>query len=63
MKIIPNIGAQISKFDKTVQALVSQHRSEWEHKKGLKKLLARIRIELWAWRKAINVFRNKRGIE
>jgi hypothetical protein len=47
MKIIPNIGIQISKFDKTVQDLVAQRRFEFESKSGLRKLLSRIRIELW----------------
>jgi hypothetical protein len=63
MKIMRKIDTQISKFDKSVQDLVRQHRSEWENKSGLRKLVARIRIEVWAWWKASNVFRDKRGIE
>jgi hypothetical protein len=63
MKIVHKLGTQILKFDKIVADLVRQHRSEWESRSGLRKLLARIRIQLWAWWKASDVFRDNGRIE
>ena len=47
----PNGAGQIRERDRILKRLRAQRAHEWQGQHGFRRLVTRIRIEFWAWRK------------
>ena len=48
--IAPNGADQIREHDRILKRLLAQRAHEWQSQRGFRRLITRIKIELWAWR-------------
>ena len=48
--IAPNPIRDIEEHDRILRRLLAQRAHEWQSLRGVRRLIARIKIELWAWR-------------
>ena len=48
--VAPNPIHDIEEHDRILRRLLTQRAHEWQSQRGIRRLIARIKIELWAWR-------------
>jgi hypothetical protein len=48
--IADNPGRYIAEHDKILRRLLAQRAYEWQSRRGIHRLIVRIKIEVWAWR-------------
>jgi hypothetical protein len=48
----PKPFREIREYDKILRGLLAQRAHEWQRQRGIRRLIARIKIELWAWKEA-----------
>jgi len=48
--IAPNPMQHVEEHDKILRRLLAQRAHEWRSQTGIRRLIARIKIEFWAWR-------------
>ena len=51
MHIVPqNPMRHVEEHDKVLRRLLAERASEWQSQTGIRRIIARIKIEFWAWR-------------
>lgn len=50
MRIVAPGFRNIGEHDRILLRLLAQRAHEWQGQRGIKRLISRIKIELWAWR-------------
>ena len=48
--IAPNTLQEIEEHDRILRRLLAQRAQEWKSQRGIRRLIARIKVEFWAWR-------------
>ena len=48
--VAPNPIHDIEEHDRILRRLLAQRAHEWQSLRGVRRLIARIKIEIWAWR-------------
>ena len=58
MQIVPqHIGRHIKEHDQILQRLLAERALEWRSRTGIRRIIARIKIEFWAWRQTARELR------
>lgn len=58
MQIVPqNPLRDVEAHDKILRCLLAERASEWQSQTGFRRLIARIKIEIWAWRQTASELR------
>jgi hypothetical protein len=58
MHIVPQDPTRdIKEYDKILRRLLTERAHEWRGRTGVRGLLARLKIEFWAWRQAARELR------
>jgi hypothetical protein len=59
MQIVPQNPARgIEEHDKVLSRLLSERAHEWQRRTGIRRFIARIKIEIWAWRQTARELRS-----
>ena len=59
--IAPNPLHDIEEHDRILRRLLAQRAAEWQSQRGIRRLIARIKIEFWAWRETAREQRRIHG--
>ena len=58
MQIVPqNPARYIEEHDKILKRLLAERAPEWQSRTGIRRVIARIKIEFWAWRQTARELR------
>jgi len=52
----------VKEHDRILLRLLAQRAHEWQSQRGIRRLIARIKIEIWAWRETAREQRDSAGI-